>query len=205
MTSLPHRPPLSRSAFRLLAASIAMLFVGGVIAAVGPPGAPAVPAAAAAVAPAPAPDPRVLPPIRIEAPAIAVDAPVDPLGVTDSGELQVPGDYQRVGWWAGGASPGAPGPAVLVGHLDSTSGPAVFFKLDKLKIGDRIFVHREDGSASEFTVTKLESYAKDRFPTLDVYGSTEGPTLRLVTCYGSFDRRTRHYRDNLVVYAEPSP
>ncbi|MBW3615547.1 MAG: class F sortase [Actinobacteria bacterium] len=174
-------------------------------AAVAPLGAPAVPAAAAAVAPASAPDPGVLSPIRIEVPAIAVDAPVDPLGVTDSGELQVPADYQRVGWWADGASPGAPGPAVLVGHLDSTSGPAVFFKLDKLKIGDRIFVHREDGSASEFTVTKRESYAKDRFPTLDVYGSTEGPTLRLVTCYGSFDRRTRHYRDNLVVYASPSP
>ena len=45
--------------------------------------------------------------------------------------------------------------------------------------------------------------AKDAFPTGAVYGPA-GPTLRLVTCTGAFDRASRHYMSNLIVYADPA-
>lgn len=159
------------------------------------PAAPAAPAAVAAVAA----------PVRIEVPAIRVDAEVIPLGVTERGELEVPEDGAQTGYWTGGALPGEAGPAVIAGHIDSSAGPAVFYALRDLEAGDRIIVRREDGSAVSFSVSRLAFHDKDAFPTADVYGHTDAPTLRLITCGGSFDHDTGHYRSNLIVYAEPMP
>jgi hypothetical protein len=147
----------------------------------------------------PAPPPAV--PVRITIPAIGVRAPVIRLGLSADRTLQVPQDFADTGWWSGGARPGQPGPAVIVGHVDSKTGPAVFYRLRDLRRGDRIAVVAADGRTVTFVVQRLATYAKSGFPTAAVYGPTAGPALRLVTCGGEFDRSTGHYLSNTVVYA----
>ena len=145
---------------------------------------------------------RVSRPVRIEIPSIGVDAPLIRLGLNRDRTLQVPADFSKAGWWTGGARPGQPGPAIVAGHVDSYSGPAVFYRLRDLRRGATIVIDRRDGTRARFTVLGSEEYPKSRFPTTRVYGSTPGPTLRLITCSGAFDRSTGHYVDNTVVYAD---
>jgi len=140
-------------------------------------------------------------PVRLQVPAAGIDVPLIDLGVAGDGTLEVPADYQQVGWFDGGPPPGDVGPAVVAGHVDSKSGPAPFFRLRDLAPGDEVRVTRADGTVVTFRVDGVEQYAKDAFPTATVYGPVPGPALRLVTCGGSFDRSSGHYRDNVVVYA----
>ena len=140
-------------------------------------------------------------PVRLQVPAAGIDVPLIDLGVAADGTLEVPADYQQVGWFDGGPPPGDVGPAVVAGHVDSRSGPAPFFRLRDLAAGDEVRVTRADGTVVLFHVDGVEQYAKDAFPTATVYGPVPGPALRLVTCGGSFDRSSGHYRDNVVVYA----
>lgn len=142
------------------------------------------------------------PPVSIAIPAIGVAARVVDLGLDSTGALIPPSDVETVGWYDGGPAPGAVGPAVLAGHVDSSTGPAVFWKLRELLPGDQLSVTGTDGAVHRFVVTKVEQYAKDHFPTDAVYGIQAAPVLRLVTCGGTFDRSTGHYRDNVVVYAD---
>jgi hypothetical protein len=144
---------------------------------------------------------RELLPVRVEIPAIGVSAPVVRLGLDRAGTLEVPGDFASTGWWSGGAPPGGRGPAVIVGHVDSRTGPAVFFELGELRRGDAITVERADGSRVRFRVERSAHYPKSLFPTAQVYGPGARPTLRLITCSGAFDRASGHYLDNTVVYA----
>jgi sortase (surface protein transpeptidase) len=139
--------------------------------------------------------------VGIEIPTIGVDAPIVPLGLNADRTLQVPRDFGDAGWWAGGARPGERGPAIVAGHVDSYTGPAVFFRIRELRGGDAIVIVRRDGSHARFTVLGTEEYPKADFPTARVYGPTAGPTLRLVTCSGTFDHASGHYLDNTVVYA----
>jgi sortase (surface protein transpeptidase) len=155
----------------------------------------------AAPAPRPAHRERASVPVRVEIPSIGVRAPVIKLGLNPDRSLEVPKDFGDTGWWSGGPRPGEPGPAVIVGHVDSYTGPAVFYRLSELGRGDEIVVVGRDGSRSRFTVEGSERYPKDDFPTARVYGRTDGPTLRLITCGGDFDSSTGHYVDNAVVYA----
>ena len=144
-----------------------------------------------------APNPAV---IRI--PRIKVDAPIIPLGLNDDGTIEVPKDPEETGWWLGGPEPGETGPAVIIGHVDSyREGPAVFFYLKYLEAGDEIHIDRVDGSTVSYVVDFSESHDKDAFPTDAVYGPTEQPTLRLVTCGGPFDRDVRSYEENVIVFA----
>jgi hypothetical protein len=145
---------------------------------------------------------HVAPPVRIRIPSIDVDAAMIPLGLNPDRTLEVPEDFSRAGWWTGGARPGQPGPAIIAGHVDSHTGPAAFFRLRELRPGDTIVVDRRDGTNARFTVLGSEQYPKNQFPTARVYGSTPGPTLRLITCSGTFDHSTGHYLDNTVVYAD---
>jgi hypothetical protein len=140
-------------------------------------------------------------PVGIELPTIGVHAPMVPLGLNADRTLEVPSDFGDAGWWTGGARPGERGPAIIAGHVDSHTGPAVFFRIRELRRGDAIIVDRRDGSRARFTVLGSEEYPKAHFPTARVYGRTAGPTLRLVTCSGDFDRDSGHYVDNTVVYA----
>ena len=182
--------------------------------------APAVTAAAAPAAPAPrvtpatrAPAPRPparpgvaapggpLAPVRVRIDAIGASAAVDPLGLNRDGSLAVPKDFNRAGWYTGRPPPGAIGPAIIVAHVDSKAGPAVFYRLDELKPGDEVTITRADGSNVVFVVDRLEQHPKNAFPTAAVYEPTPDATLRLITCGGTFDRASRHYRDNIIAFA----
>ncbi len=172
----------------------------GSAAATGPPVAERVPVPGGAAAPAPAVDPAARP-VHLTIPSIGVDTTLTTLGIDPDGALQVPVDYQQVGWLDRSPPPGDRGPAVLAGHVDSASGPAAFYRLHELVPGAAVVVTRADGTQVPFAVDGVQQYAKDAFPTATVYGPVPGPVLRLITCGGTFDRSTGHYRDNLVVYA----
>ncbi len=140
------------------------------------------------------------PPTRLRIASLGVDTGLESLAIDPAGQLQSPKVYEEAGWFAGGTAPGDPGPAVLAGHVDSRTGPAVFYKLHELKTGDRVEVQR-GGAWLTFTVTAREHYAKAKFPSARVYGPTPLPELRLITCGGEFDAARHSYRDNVVVYA----
>ncbi|GAA4987786.1 hypothetical protein GCM10023205_68310 [Yinghuangia aomiensis] len=144
-------------------------------------------------------------PVRVRISAIGVDSGLEPLEIGADGQLGTPLDPDRAGWWADGPNPGSPGASVVVGHLDSRTGPAVFYRLGSLRPGDRIEVLRADGTTAAFSVSQVHSYAKSDFPSDAVYGASAGPTLRLVTCGGSYDKRRHAYTDNVVVFADPTP
>jgi hypothetical protein len=141
------------------------------------------------------------PPARLEIPAIGVSSPLVRLGLNPDGTMQVPADFQLAGWFTGGPQPGQLGPAVIAGHVDSRTGPAVFHRLHELRPGDEIRVVRADGQAVGFEVESLASYPKEALAAEQVFGATTAPALRLITCAGAFDRARRSYRDNLVVMA----
>jgi hypothetical protein len=143
-------------------------------------------------------------PVRLEIARIGVSTGLLRLGRDQHGAVEVPtGPHQwdTAGWYAAGTRPGDAGSAVILGHVDSTSGPAVFYRLRELRRGDRVEVVRADGSWVRFAVQRIEQYPKRRFPTADVYYPTLTQMLRLVTCGGAFDQVSRHYLDNVIVFA----
>jgi LPXTG-site transpeptidase (sortase) family protein len=160
----------------------------------------ATPVPAPAPTESPAPAVAVDPPTRVRIPAIRVDSTLETLGLDASGALEAPKDFARAGWYAGGTVPGDIGPAVIAGHVDSHTGPAVFFRLYQLRRGDAVQVARGDRWVS-FRVVGIDRYPKNQFPTVEVYGPTPDAQLRLITCGGSFDTGRRSYVDNVVVYA----
>jgi sortase (surface protein transpeptidase) len=140
-------------------------------------------------------------PVRLEIPAIGVSTSLLRLGLEPDGAMQVPGDFARAGWFAEGPAPGQVGPSVIAGHVDSKTGPAVFYRLRDLRPGDPVVVERADGSRLRFLVERSRSYPKSLFPTRDVFGPVAAAALRLITCGGEFDRARGSYRENLVVFA----
>lgn len=141
-------------------------------------------------------------PASLSIPAIGVHAEtIQDLGLTSSGELEVPGDATTVGWFTGAPSPGEPGPAVLAAHVDYKHVPGAFSRLKELRPGEQARIGRGDGRTVVFTVYRVDRYAKAEFPTDQVYGDTPGPELRLITCGGAFDRASGNYLDNVVAYA----
>lgn len=169
---------------------------------------PPQPSAAEAVRPDPAekrngvePLPSSVP-VRVRIPAIAVDAPVTGLGLERDGSLQAPpeGDANLTGWYRDGTSPGAPGTAIIAGHVDNSDGPAVFYGLGSLKKGNTVRVDRADGRAAVFTIHAIEVHDRENFPDDRVYGPSDRPELRVITCGGGFSRADG-YTGNVVVYA----
>lgn len=151
-------------------------------------------------------DPLTLPPAepkRVRIPKIKVDAPVRPLGLDKDGWLEVPplSRPELTGWYRLGPTPGQLGPAVIVGHVNSKAGPAVFARLHTLAKGDTVEVKRADGRVAVFRVDEVQRIDKHAFPTARVYGNLPHAGLRLITCGGAFDRRTGTYEDNVIVYA----
>jgi Sortase domain len=154
------------------------------------------------VAPPQPADPRpVSRPVSLTIPLIGVKTQLITLGLTSSGALQVPSTTSVAGWYTGSPRPGAIGSAIIVGHIDSVTGPGVFYRLSELRPGDKVYVRRADGTLVEFRVTLVQTYLKDHFPTQAVYGPTPDPELRLITCGGAFDPAAGHYLSNVVVYA----
>jgi len=193
----------------LLAAILLALTGSGVVLARS--GSPSAPLDVAAPPPREAPRPPVPAapagdPLRVRIPAIGVVAPLTRLGLNPDRTLEVP-SYDKAGWYTGASRPGDPGPSVIAAHVDSTTGPSVFYRLRDLSPGDVVHVDYRGGASVTFTVRRSESFPKASFPTAQVYGATAGSELRLITCDGTFDRRARSYRSNLVVWAgqEASP
>jgi len=141
------------------------------------------------------------PPVRLTIPSIGVTTRLLRLGLEADGSMQVPVDFDRAGWFAKGPTPGQVGPAVIAGHVDSRTGPAVFYRLRELRAGDTVQVERADGTRLRFVVEDARRYPKTSFPTAAVFGPAPWAALRLVTCGGDFDRSARSYQDNLVVFA----
>ena len=141
-------------------------------------------------------------PTRVAIPALQVDTTVIGLGQQADGSMQVPTDGKTVGWYTKAPTPGSLGPAVLAGHVDFHGRPGTFAKLATLKTGDQIRITRQDGTTAVFAVSKVDRYAKDKFPTAAVYGPIDHAGLRLITCGGDFDSRAGHYEDNIVAYAD---
>jgi sortase (surface protein transpeptidase) len=166
------------------------------------------------VAPAPAPAVEsfrsvrdyeaVAVPVRLRIPALHVDTPLQIVGRDPSGAIGVPVSSTVAAWFNEGPRPGQPGPAVIVGHVDSVKGPGVFFRLGELPPGAAVYVDRADGGTARFTVTAVSRVPKTDFPTDKVYLPTLQPSLQLVTCGGSFDHGRRSYRDNVIVYSVPA-
>ncbi len=140
-------------------------------------------------------------PVQLRVPVIGVDSPLQRLDQLPDGSVGVPDRPDVAGWYVGGPRPGQPGPAVILGHVDSRDGPGVFLKVARLTDGAVIHIDRADGSTVSFQVTEVARVPKTRFPTDLVYAPTLRPTLRLVTCGGSFDQSRRTYADNVIVFA----
>jgi hypothetical protein len=139
-------------------------------------------------------------PTALSIPAIGLAVSLGSLGLNPDGTVQVPTDIQQPGWYHLGPSPGQVGSAVILGHVDSYLGPAVFFELPTLVPGDLISVTLADGVITHFVVDTVVMYSKDDFPTSLVYSSHGYQAMQLITCGGSFDSATGHYLSNVVVY-----
>ncbi len=144
---------------------------------------------------------RVPRPARLVIPAIGVRTKLIRLGVTSQGTLQVPVSAAVAGWFTGSPRPGGIGASIIAGHIDSYSGPGVFFRLRDLHRGQKVYVKGANGSVATFRITAVRMYAKDRFPTAAVYGPVPDAELRLITCGGQFDYSTGSYLSNVVAYA----
>ncbi len=147
-------------------------------------------------------------PVSVDIPSIDVTSALHPLGLNQDGTLQVPSGqrYDEAAWYEGSPTPGELGPAVIEGHVTSQgSVPSVFFDLGELSRGDMVEVTREDGSVATFEVYATDSFAKDDFPKVAVYGNTEVPELRVITCGGEYDPQARAHLDNIVVFAKLVP
>ncbi len=141
-------------------------------------------------------------PTEIAIPAIGVDSLLTTLGQNADGTVAVPISFHLAGWYEHSVTPGQKGPTVILGHVDSTSGPGIFYRLGALHPGDTVKVTRRDGRVVAYLITGVRQYTKTSFPTLDVYGNTSIPTIRLVTCGGAFDSATHHYLSNIVAYGQ---
>jgi hypothetical protein len=140
-------------------------------------------------------------PVRLRIPAIGVDAPVGRLGLNADGTIQVPSDPGQAGWYRNGPAPGEQGPAVIIGHVDWYTGPAVFYRLSSLRGGSDLVVSLEDGTSVTFSVQRVATFPVSAFPTDQVYGATPDAELRLITCGGAFSLSEGRYLSNVVVFA----
>ncbi|WP_270182615.1 class F sortase [Alkalihalobacillus sp. CinArs1] len=139
-------------------------------------------------------------PERLSIPEIDVDAKVEHVGQLPNGQMDVPKDDQNVGWYELGAEPGEAGNAVIAGHVDNKTGPAVFFHLGDLKPGDVLTVTSNIGKSYEFTVESTSSYPRNDAPLEKIFGMSNKPRLNLITCTGTFNRSAGTHEERMVVY-----
>ncbi|MCX4735981.1 class F sortase [Streptomyces sp. NBC_01363] len=144
-------------------------------------------------------------PVRVSISSLGIDSELMRLGLNGDGTVEVPpaDKGMTAGWYTGGATPGEPGAAVIIGHNNTRFGKAVFHDLKKIGKGADIAVKNDRGTELHFRVTGTETVSKKTFPTQKVYGATRTRTLRLITCDGAFDAQG-HPVDNLIVYANRS-
>jgi LPXTG-site transpeptidase (sortase) family protein len=141
-------------------------------------------------------------PSNLRIPRLDVDADVEHVGWTEDGNMDSPENWEDVAWFQYGYFPGAPGNAVIAGHLDSTTGPAVFAYLHMMEVGDEIYVTGDDGRTLTFQVTEVESVLAEEAPLDRVFGPSDTPKLNLITCEGHYDPDEEDYDHRLIVYTE---
>ncbi|EAR66796.1 hypothetical protein B14911_27355 [Bacillus sp. NRRL B-14911] len=139
-------------------------------------------------------------PAAIKIPSLGIEAPVGKVGVLENGAMGVPDDNESAGWFEPGIKPGEKGSSVIAGHVDSKAGPAVFFYLKDLVKGDAVIVTAQDGLSYTFEVQQLKSYPYDRAPISEVFGPSDERRLNLITCTGTYNRKTNTHEERLVVY-----
>ncbi|PWS39893.1 class F sortase, partial [Streptomyces sp. ZEA17I] len=144
-------------------------------------------------------------PRTVRVPSVGIDAPVVPRGLDRDGAIDPP-PYdlpQTAGWYGKGTRPGAEGAALLVGHVDTETEPAVFYGLSTVRPGEKVEVVRDDGSVAEFTVDDVQVVTRERFDAGKAYGPRVAgrAELRLITCGGTYDKKSRSYSANVVVSA----
>lgn len=147
--------------------------------------------------------PQALPrsePTRLRISKIGVDTTFISIGQKTDGTMEVPGRYDVVGWYNKAPTPGELGPSIVVGHVDRPGGIAVFWRLRELLPGDMVEIERADGKTVKFKVDRVAQVPQDSFPTEEVYGNIDHAGIRLITCGGTFNRQTRQYTHNTVVY-----
>jgi hypothetical protein len=141
--------------------------------------------------------------VAIAIPALKLSARVHEVGLADDGSIEVPpiARHDEAGWFKRSPTPGQYGPAVIVGHADTRTGPAVFHGLAKVRAGTRIEVTRDDDSVAVFEVNSVEQFGKADQPIERIYADFSRPALRLITCGGEFRGGSIGYVDNIVVFA----
>ncbi|WP_180357979.1 class F sortase [Streptomyces sp. NP160] len=153
--------------------------------------------------PAPAVVAAAAAPVRVQLPALGVDAPVDAVGAAPDGSVVVPEDGARTGWWAPGAAPGdADGSVVLVGHVDTPAGPGALFRLREAQAGQDVLVTDAAGVQHVYRTSGTAQFSKSELPAAALFTTAGAPRLVLISCGGEFDRASRHYADNVVVVAD---
>ncbi|MGH9296836.1 MAG: class F sortase [Acidimicrobiales bacterium] len=144
-------------------------------------------------------------PVSVDIPSVGIQSALSDVGLNSNGTIEVPNLYakpSKAAWYDGSATPGEAGTSVIEGHIDTYEGPSVFFRLGSLHPGADAYVTLADGVVAVFKVTAVRQFQKSAFPTLTVYGNTPYPSLRLITCGGSFDSATHGYLANTVVFAD---
>ncbi|GAA4873875.1 class F sortase [Actinomycetospora straminea] len=143
-------------------------------------------------------------PTRVTVPSISAESSLVPTGLQENGSLAVPPVSQpmQASWFDQSPTPGEMGPSIILGHVNGGGQPGIFNKLNEVVAGAQVFVDRADGQRAVFEVSRVETIPKDSFPTDAVYNDTANPQLRLITCGGDFDQAARHYRSNVIVYAD---
>ncbi|MBY6037348.1 class F sortase [Fictibacillus nanhaiensis] len=141
-------------------------------------------------------------PYSIEIPALDVKTTIEKVGTLENGQMGVPKSFDTVGWFGDGSQPGSPGNAVMAGHVDSKTGPAIFYKLDELEQGDEIIVKDKDGKSLTFEVTGKESYDRKNAPVNKIFDYSYTSKLNLITCTGDFNRDEGTHEERLVVFTE---
>lgn len=141
-------------------------------------------------------------PVTLEIPAIGVKSDIENVGELENGQMGVPDSVDNVGWFEPGTLPGNRGSSVMAGHIDSLTGPAVFYKLDQLKKGDEVVVKDADGKSLTFIVTQTKRYPRKDAPIDEIFGFSYGSRLNLITCTGEFNRKAKTHEERLVVYTE---
>jgi Sortase domain len=206
-----------RSSGRWWAAAVVLLLTGAGLLAVGiadrgepPAGRVATPrvsqptADGTALSPSPSPSPSVVVarsvPVALRIPALDVSVSLSTLGLNSDRTVQVPTNFAEPGWYRLGPTPGQVGSAVILGHVDDKNGPAVFYRLKFLKVGDKVDVSLANGVVAHFAVKSVATYPKTAFPAQQVYASHGFSALQLVTCGGQFDKRAGSYLSNVVAY-----
>jgi LPXTG-site transpeptidase (sortase) family protein len=149
--------------------------------------------------------PALPPPQRLAIPAIDIDTAIESVGLTPNGDMDVPKDSKQVAWFNPGPVPGSPGNSAISGHYDDKQGPAVFYRLGKLRKGDKVIVTDANKVERVFTVMEVERYPYNKAPLARIFGMDFERDLNLITCAGAWNARTRNYSQRIVVYTRLDP